>query len=115
VAYGWQEEKIARNAQEISNIGKELYARISTLTEHFSNVGRNIDRAAESYNKTIRSLESRVLVSARKFRELGAASGNEIDTLQPIDKTTRRIQAAESDDGPKDTVSEEQGENHDLP
>jgi DNA recombination protein RmuC len=102
VAYGWQEEKIARNAQEISNIGKELYARISTLTEHFSNVGRNIDRAAESYNKTIRSLESRVLVSARKFRELGSASGSEIGTLQPVDKTTRIIQALGPTDDPGD-------------
>ena len=103
VAYGWQQEQIAKNAQEISDIGRELYARISTLTEHFSTVGRNIDRAAEAYNKAIGSLESRVLVSARKFRELGAASGDEIDTLQPIEKTTRVIQAVEPTENPGDT------------
>jgi DNA recombination protein RmuC len=103
VAYGWQQEQIARNAQEISNIGRELYARISTLTEHFSNVGRNIDRAAEAYNKAIGSLESRVLVTARKFRELGSASGNEIDTLQPVDKATRVIQSPEPGEEPGDT------------
>ncbi len=107
VAYGWQQEQIARNAQEISNIGKELYARISTLTEHFSNVGRNIDRAAEAYNKAIGSLESRVLVTARKFRELGSTTGNEIDTLQPVDKATRIIQAPESDNGLENEISEE--------
>ena len=106
VAYGWQQEQIAKNAQEISNIGRELYARISTLTEHFSAVGKNIDRAAEAYNKAIGSLESRVLVSARKFRELGSASGDEIDTLQPIEKTTRVIQAPEADDGSNDITSE---------
>jgi len=102
VAYGWQQEQIAKNAQEISDIGRELYARISTLTEHFSTVGRNIDRAAEAYNKTVGSLESRVLVTARKFRELGAASGDEIDTLQPIEKTTRVIQALEPAENPGD-------------
>ena len=110
VAYGWQQEQIAKNAQEISNIGKELYARISTLTEHFSNVGRSIDRAAEAYNKAIGSLESRVLVTARKFRELGSTTGNEIDTLQPVDKATRMIQATESDNGPKDMISDDKDE-----
>ncbi|MHC4426655.1 MAG: DNA recombination protein RmuC [Planctomycetota bacterium] len=110
VAYGWQQEQIAKNAQEISNIGKELYGRICTLTEHFSNVGRNIDRAVEAYNKTIGSLESRVLVTARKFRELGSASGNEIDTLQPIDKTTRMIQTPEANNESNDITSEGEDE-----
>ncbi|MHC4569934.1 MAG: DNA recombination protein RmuC, partial [Planctomycetota bacterium] len=103
VAHGWQQEQIARNAQEISDIGKELYGRISKLTEHFRNVGKNIDRATEAYNKAIGSLESRVLVTARKFRELGSASGDEIDTLEPVDKTTRVIQAAEPGDELGDT------------
>ena len=109
VAYGWQQEQIARNAQEISDIGRELYGRISKLTEHFSNVGRNIDRAAEAYNKAIGSLESRVLVTARKFRELGSASGDEIDTLQPVDKTTRVIQSLEPSEEPGDTNDEGAG------
>jgi len=106
VAYGWQQEQIAKNAQEISDIGRELHGRILKLTEHFANVGRNIDRAAEAYNKAIGSLESRVLVTARKFRELGSASGDEIERLQPIDKATRMIQAAESDIARNDVVSE---------
>jgi DNA recombination protein RmuC len=102
VAYGWQQEQIARNAQEISNTGKELYDRICTLTEHFSGVGTNLDRAIEAYNRAIGSLEKRVLVTARKFRELGAASGNEIDTLEPVEKTTRMIQAPEADESAAD-------------
>ena len=110
VAYGWQQEQIAKNAQEISNIGKELYGRICTLTEHFSNVGRNIDRAADAYNKAIGSLESRVLVTARKFRELGSASGDEIDTLQPIDKTTRMIQTPEANNESNDITSKGEDE-----
>jgi DNA recombination protein RmuC len=115
VAYGWQQEQIAKNAQEISDIGRELYARISTLTEHFSNVGRNIERAAEAYNKAIGSLESRVLVSARKFRELGSASGDEIDTLQPIEKTTRVIQALEANNESNNITSKGEGEGEEPP
>jgi DNA recombination protein RmuC len=95
VAYGWQQEQIAKNAQEISDIGKLLYDRICTLTEHFNSVGKNIDRAAEAYNKAVGSLESRVLVTARKFRELGTTSGEEVQTLQTIDRKTRMIQASE--------------------
>jgi len=114
VAHGWQQEKIAQNAQEISNIGRQLYGRISKLTEHIGNVGRNIGRAVKAYNEAIGSLESRVLVTARRFRELGSASGDEIDTLEPIDETTRIIRSTESDNRAKETVSEEQGEKHDL-
>ncbi|MBN2137447.1 MAG: DNA recombination protein RmuC [Sedimentisphaerales bacterium] len=98
VAYGWRQEQVTRNAQAISSLGKDLYDRIRTLAAHLADLGRNIDRAAEAYNKTIGSLESRVLVSARKFRELGAAPGDEIDTLETIDKTTRTIQAPEFDE-----------------
>ena len=95
VAYGWQQEQIAKNAREISDIGKLLYDRICTLTEHFNSVGKNIDKAAEAYNKAVGSLESRVLVTARKFRELGTTSGEEIQALQAIDRKARIIQVPE--------------------
>lgn len=98
VAYGWRQEQIAQNALQISNLGRALHDRICTLAAHLGEVGRNIDRAVDAYNRTVGSLESRVLVSARRFRELGAASGEEIETLQPIDKATRTIQAGNTEE-----------------
>jgi DNA recombination protein RmuC len=103
VAYGWQQEQVAKNAQKISELGKTLYDRVRTFVEHFSIVGKNIDRASKAYDDAVGSLEKRVLVTARKFRELGAASGDEIDTLLPIEKTTRMIQASEVEEGQNET------------
>jgi DNA recombination protein RmuC len=91
VAYGWNQEKLARNAQEISTLGKELHDRLRLLGTHIDNVGKGLDRAVESYNKAVGSLESRVMVSARKFVELGAPVTDEIAELSPIETTTRNL------------------------
>jgi DNA recombination protein RmuC len=91
VAYGWNQEKLARNAREISMLGKELYERLRTLGTHFEKVGRGLDNAVEAYNKAVGSLESRVMVSARKFAELGAPVADEIGELAPIETTTRNL------------------------
>jgi DNA recombination protein RmuC len=91
VAYGWNQEKLARNAQQISLLGKELHDRLRLLTAHITAVGTGLDRAVESYNKTVGSLESRVLVSARKFAELGASVAEDIPELQPIETTARTL------------------------
>jgi DNA recombination protein RmuC len=91
VAYGWNQEKLARNAQEISALGKELHDRLRLLGAHIDNVGKGLDRAVESYNKAVGSLESRVMVSARKFVELGAPITEEIAELSPIETTTRNL------------------------
>jgi DNA recombination protein RmuC len=91
VAYGWNQEKLARNAQQISLLGKELHDRLRLLTTHITAMGTGLDRAVESYNKTVGSLESRVLVSARKFAELGASVAEDIPELEPIETTSRAL------------------------
>ena len=99
VAYGWNQEKLARNAQEISSLGKELHDRLRMLGAHIDNVGKGLDRAVESYNKAVGSLESRVMVSARKFVELGAPVTEAIAELNPIETTTRNL-TLDFDDAP---------------
>ena len=92
VAYGWRQAQLERNAQEISKIGKELYDRIKTFVGHFSAMKKSLEGAVNSYNSAVGSLETRVLTSARKFRELGASTGDEIDPIEEIDVTPRQIQ-----------------------
>ena len=91
ISYGWQQEQMAANAQEVSKLGKDLYDRLRKFTEYFADIGKGLDRALESYNKGVGSLEARVLVTARKFKERGAIAGEEIETLEPIDKSARAL------------------------
>jgi DNA recombination protein RmuC len=92
VAYGWRQESIAVNAKEISELGAELYKRIADLGGHWIELGRNLSRTVEAFNSAVGSLESRVLVSARKFRELGAASSAlDIDVVEPVEKAPRSL------------------------
>ena len=91
VAYGWRQEKIAENAEEISRLGRTLYERIAAMTSHLSGLGKNLDGAVRAYNETVGSFESRVLVAAKKFRELGAATTGEIDPPEGIDRAARSL------------------------
>jgi DNA recombination protein RmuC len=91
VSYGWRQEQMASNAHEVSKLGKDLYDRLRTFTGYFADIGRGLDRALDSYNKGVGSLEARVLVTARKFKERGAIAGDEIDVLEPIDKLARPL------------------------
>ncbi len=89
-AYGWQQEALAENAQKISQLGKELHDRIATLADHWAGVGKNLTEAVAAYNKATGSLESRVLVTARKFRDLQAVTGDkEIRDLAPVEAAAR--------------------------
>jgi DNA recombination protein RmuC len=96
VAYGWKQEALTENAQQISALGKELYERLATMADAWHGVGKNLGEAVGAYNKAVGSLESRVLVTARKFRDLQAApEGKEIRDLSPVDVAARELQAPE--------------------
>ena len=106
INYGWNQEKLARNAKRISALGKELHDRLRLLAGHITSVGTGLDRAVESYNKAVGSLESRVLVSARKFAELGASVADDIPELEPIETTARALSFDwdDEDDLPPETA-----------
>ena len=91
VAYGWRQEQMAKSALEVSRLGKDLYDRLRTFTDHFADIGKGLDRALDAYNRGVGSLEARVLVAARKFKERGALAGDDIETVEPIDKAARPL------------------------
>lgn len=92
VAYGWRQEAIAANAKEISDLGAELYKRLADLGGHWIDLGRHLARTVEAFNSSVGSLESRVMVSARRFRELGAApSAVDVDVIEPVEKAVRQL------------------------
>ena len=98
VAYGWQQEAMARNAVEVSRLGRELFDRIVSLNDRFGALGRKLDGAVEAYNAAIGSLESRVHVSARRMAELGVASQTPLEPAPAVDRRTRTLAMA-SDPG----------------
>lgn len=96
VAYGWRQEKIAKNAQQAGDLGRELYDRLGTFLEHLAAVGTNLKRATGAFNQAVGSMESRVLPSARRFQDLGVVGGEELPTLEPVDTQTRELEAPEA-------------------
>ncbi len=96
VAYGWQQEKLTENARTIAEAGRELYGRISVFGEHMSGLGQSLKQATERFNRSVGSLEGRVLPSARRFEELGAApDGAALPSLDPVETEPRNVQASE--------------------
>ncbi len=95
IGYGWRQERVATNAAQISDLGRQLYERLRTLGGHVEEVGGALGRAVRAYNNAVGSLETRVLPAARKFRDLGAAGGDDLQTLTTIDQSPRQLTAPE--------------------
>ncbi|MGE0404979.1 MAG: DNA recombination protein RmuC [Candidatus Korobacteraceae bacterium] len=94
IAHGWRQEKLAESAQAVSLLGKELYERLMGFAQHLDGVGKSLDGAVESYNKAVGSLERRVMVSARRFRELGVQASDDLPEPRQIDRSARAVAAA---------------------
>lgn len=92
VSYGWQQERVTENAQEISLLGKELYDRIRTFAQHMQKMRKGLDSTVDTFNKAVGSLEGRVLVSARKFQTLGAGGGDNISQVDGVERSPRHFQ-----------------------
>lgn len=101
IAYGWRQEALAHNAQEISKRGRELHERISVMATHWRRVGKNLGDAVGAKNGAVASLETRVLPSARRFKELEAvADGREIARIEQVELLPRALQAPEIESQP---------------
>ena len=100
IFFGWRQQNLARNAEEISKLGRSLYGRLSTMGQHFEKLGKSLGKSVESYNAAVSSLETRVLVKARAFKELEVGSPDEeLVTLEPLDHISRQLQAPEMTGG----------------
>jgi DNA recombination protein RmuC len=95
ITYGWQQEKVAQNAMEISELGRNLYERIAKLAEHFETVGRSLAKSVTAYNSAVGTLESRVLVTARRLKDKGISAADELPDIETIDHTPRPLGAPE--------------------
>ena len=92
--YAWQQEALSENARAVFDLGRELYDRIAGLGKHVDGLGKALTNAVSSYNKTIGSLEGRVLVSARKLSQLGVVEA-ELNAPTPVQETVRALSAAD--------------------
>lgn len=95
IAYGWRQEQLTKNAQEISELGRQLYERMDTLAQHFASIGSHLEKAIGAYNKAVGSVESRILPSVRRFKELGVTGAEEVPIIEKIDQKPRTLSIGE--------------------
>jgi DNA recombination protein RmuC len=91
VAFGWQQQDIAKNAEEIQTLGRQLYERLAVMVEHLEGVGRNLKQAAQSYDSLVGSLETKVLPGARRFKDLGVTSARDVEVVEPLRLDVRTV------------------------
>jgi DNA recombination protein RmuC len=90
VAYGWRQEQLAENAEQIRQASAELYERFQTVHDHFSQVGGALARAVEAYNRCVGSMDARLLPSLRRVRDLGATADGEPGLPARVDASPRQ-------------------------
>ena len=95
VAYGWQQNQLVHNAEELSTLGKEMYDRLCNMAENLGDLGKNLRQAVESYNRTVGTIESRVLVTARRFRDMGVSTPDELEEVKTVQVAVRDARAPE--------------------
>jgi DNA recombination protein RmuC len=105
VAYGWQQELAGQNAREVRGLGMELYDRIRVVAEHVGKLGGGLNNAVDSYNNAVASMSSRLFVTARKLKELGAANQKEIEQPKPIEARAAAIELTELNGAAESTVA----------
>ncbi len=97
VAYGWRQEQLAENADKIRDIGEELYQRLAVFSEHLSKLGKSIETSTKHFNNAVGSFDTRILPSARKFKELGINEKKSISQPEQIETATRSLESTEID------------------
>ncbi len=95
--YGWQQATVAESARKIRDLGVELSERLRVMSDHLNDLGRSLGRAVDAFNNAAGSFEHRVLVSARRFRDLGAAGSKELPELEPVERSVREIAPPEGE------------------
>jgi DNA recombination protein RmuC len=104
IAYAWQQEKLSQNAQQVLDLGKELYDRLGKLGGHISTLGKSIESVTKNFNNTVSSLESRVLVSARKLNDLEIV-GEPLDQPKMVESSVNQLSKAELVEGAQEELS----------
>ena len=94
IAYGWNQEQLAENAEEIRRVASELYDRVQLVCDHYADTGRLLEKTVEAYNRSVGSWDSRLVPALRKMRELGVSSGEEPEAPEQIDLLARRPRVA---------------------
>lgn len=91
VAYGWRQDDVSRNAEKISDLGKQLHDRVVKFLEHMDSIRTGLEAANGAYNRAVGALESRVLPSVRRFKELGVQAAEEIEAAEPTETSLRSL------------------------